>query len=97
MSAGMHGATRTRRLVEAGLGRRRRKEKLFRLSGLVATAVGIVFLGVFFADLIGKGSSAFVQTPEQMHAATYPCCADQAHVLCDSKPSEKSSPIPTIR
>ena len=29
---------------------------------MLATTVGIVFLGVFFADLLGKGSSAFVQT-----------------------------------
>jgi phosphate transport system permease protein len=29
---------------------------------MLATTVGIVFLAVFFADLIGKGSSAFVQT-----------------------------------
>jgi phosphate transport system permease protein len=52
----------TRRRVEAGIARRRRKERLFRLSGMLATAVGVAFLGVFFADLIGKGSSAFVQT-----------------------------------
>lgn len=48
--------------VAAGLGRRRRKERVFRYSGMLATMVGIVFLIVFFADLIGKGSSAFVQT-----------------------------------
>ncbi|HLU05203.1 MAG TPA: phosphate ABC transporter permease PstA [Woeseiaceae bacterium] len=52
----------TRTAVEASLRRRRRKEVLFRLSGLVATAVGIVFLGVFFASLIGQGASAFRQT-----------------------------------
>ena len=48
--------------VQAGLGRRRRKEFLFRLMGVLATAVGVVFLLVFFATLIGKGSSAFKQT-----------------------------------
>jgi len=52
----------TRKKVEASLGRRRRKERLVRFSGMAATTVGIVFLGVFFADLIGKGSSAFVQS-----------------------------------
>jgi phosphate transport system permease protein len=52
----------SREIVEAGLARRRRKEKLFRSTGMLATAVGIVFLGVFFATLIYKGSSAFVQT-----------------------------------
>lgn len=52
----------TRHKVAAGLARRRRKERVFRLTGLLATTVGIVFLVVFFADLIGKGSSAFRQT-----------------------------------
>jgi phosphate transport system permease protein len=52
----------TRRTVEAGLRRRHRKEALFRLFGLLATAVGIVFLGVFFFSLIAKGASAFTQT-----------------------------------
>ena len=33
---------------------------------MVATAVGVVFLGVFFVDLFGKGSSAFVQTFVQL-------------------------------
>lgn len=52
----------TRQKVEAGLGRRRRRERLFQLSGMLATAVGVVFLGVFFFTLIQQGSSAFAQT-----------------------------------
>tara|TARA_R110002049_G_scaffold93308_16_gene230812 strand:- start:4063 stop:5316 length:1254 start_codon:yes stop_codon:yes gene_type:complete len=48
--------------VEAGLQRRRRKERVFQLIGLLATAVGIVFLGVFFFSLIKQGASAFEQT-----------------------------------
>jgi phosphate transport system permease protein len=52
----------TREKVEAGLQRRRRKEYMFRLVGILATAVGVLFLGVFFASLIAKGSSAFKQT-----------------------------------
>ena len=58
MDKGQH----TRFKVEAGLARRRRKESLFRVTGLVATAVGIVFLGIFFASLVAQGSSAFRQT-----------------------------------
>ncbi len=58
----MESSQTTRRKVEAGLRRRRRRELLFRVSGMVAATVGVVFLGVFFADLLGKGSSAFVQT-----------------------------------
>ena len=52
----------TRQKVEAGLPRRRRKEFTFKLVGMLATAVGILFLGVFFASLIGQGASAFKQT-----------------------------------
>ena len=52
----------TRRKVEAGLPRRRRREFMFKVVGLLATTVGVVFLGVFFATLIGQGSSAFKQT-----------------------------------
>ncbi|MCH9694480.1 MAG: phosphate ABC transporter permease PstA [Gammaproteobacteria bacterium] len=48
--------------VAAGLGRRRRKEFVFRTLGMFATGVGILFLAVFFATLIGNGASAFKQT-----------------------------------
>ena len=58
----MGTATPTRQKVEAGLPRRRRRERLFRMAGLLATTVGVVFLGEFFSDLFAKGSSAFVQT-----------------------------------
>jgi phosphate transport system permease protein len=52
----------TRKTVEAGLRRRYRREALFRMFGFLATAVGIVFLGVFFFSLIGQGASAFKQS-----------------------------------
>jgi phosphate transport system permease protein len=52
----------TRSRVEAGLGRRHRRETAFRFFGLLATAVGIVFLGVFFFSLFAQGLSAFQQT-----------------------------------
>ena len=57
----------TRQKVEAGLKRRRRKETLFKQAGLLATTFGIAFLGVFFANLIGNGSSAFRQTFMQLN------------------------------
>ena len=56
----------TRRKVEAGLPKRRRRERRFQIGGILATTVGVVFLGVFFADLIAKGSSAFRQTYMQL-------------------------------
>ena len=52
----------TRQKVEAGLPRRRRKELRFKLLGMLATTVGILFLGVFFSSLIADGASAFKQT-----------------------------------
>ncbi|MGB5331561.1 MAG: phosphate ABC transporter permease PstA [Woeseiaceae bacterium] len=52
----------TRERVAAGLARRNRKESLFRATGILATAVGVLFLGVFFATLVVKGSTAFKQT-----------------------------------
>ncbi len=52
----------TREKVEAGLPRRRRKELMFKFVGMLATTVGVVFLGIFFATLIAEGSSAFKQT-----------------------------------
>lgn len=58
----MTDTSTTRQKVEAGLRRRHRKERIFRGFGMVATAVGIVFLGVFFASLIRQGASAFEQT-----------------------------------
>ena len=56
----------TRRIVEAGLARRHRREWLFRVFGLLATAFGVIFLGIFFATLIGDGASAFRQTRLQL-------------------------------
>ena len=56
----------TRQKVEAGLPRRRRKEFTFKMLGMLATAAGILFLGVFFASLIGQGASAFKQTYLQL-------------------------------
>jgi phosphate transport system permease protein len=60
MAVGDIEATRSK--VEAGLSRRYRKEATFRVLGLLATAVGMVFLAVFFSSLIAQGHSAFVQT-----------------------------------
>ena len=47
---------------DSTLRRRQRNESLFRAAGLLATAVGVVFLGVFLASLIARGASAFTQT-----------------------------------
>ncbi len=58
----MNKTASVRAKVEAGLRWRNRRERAFRLAGIAATTIGIIFLGVFFADLFMKGSSAFAQT-----------------------------------
>ncbi|HAV78148.1 MAG TPA: phosphate ABC transporter, permease protein PstA, partial [Anaerolineae bacterium] len=58
----MERATDTRSRVEAGLGRRHRRELLLKFSGLAATLVGVAFLAIFFATLLMQGLSAFQQT-----------------------------------
>jgi len=68
----MDKGNQTRFKVEAGLARRRRKESLFRMTGLVATAVGIVFLAIFFSSLVAQGSSAFRQTFIQLEVEFAP-------------------------
>ena len=52
---------KTRSRVEAGLAKRYRKEAAFKVFGMLATAVGIIFLAVFFITLIAEGASAFQQ------------------------------------
>ncbi|NQV87519.1 MAG: phosphate ABC transporter permease PstA [Woeseiaceae bacterium] len=56
----------SREKVEAGLSRRRRKEYLFKATGMLATAIGVLFLLIFFGTLANKGASAFVQTYMQL-------------------------------
>jgi phosphate transport system permease protein len=51
-----------RQKVEAGLRRRHRREVMFQAFGMLATAVGIVFLCIFFYSLVAKGASAFTQS-----------------------------------
>ncbi|WP_241963035.1 phosphate ABC transporter permease PstA [Thalassorhabdomicrobium marinisediminis] len=48
--------------VQASLGRRRRKERLLRASGLLAILFAFAMLGALFLSLISTGHSAFVQT-----------------------------------
>jgi phosphate transport system permease protein len=51
----------TRRLVEKGLRRRYRAERRFRLYGLGAVLLGVVFVLVLFGSIFGRGMSAFRQ------------------------------------
>ena len=60
MAAGSGKSTRQK--VESSLGRRRRREGIFRVTGFVATLVGVFFLVAFFWTLLAQGASAFRQT-----------------------------------
>ncbi|MEA1921032.1 MAG: phosphate ABC transporter permease PstA [Pseudomonadota bacterium] len=49
-------------LVQAGLRRRYRAEKRFRICGIAAIVISLLFLVILFADILGKGLPAFSQT-----------------------------------
>ncbi len=68
----MENVRTTRQKVETGLRKRYRRERVFRISGMFATAVGVVFLGVFFTTLIGQGASAFSQTHVRLEVSFSP-------------------------
>jgi phosphate transport system permease protein len=59
-------AQRTRRLVERGLKRRYRSERLFRACGVVAIAVGLLFIALLFTSIISTGWTIFTQTYIQL-------------------------------
>jgi len=54
-------AARTRALVEAGLKRRYRAERRFRLYGAAAVATGVLFVVFVFSSIVGTGHSIFRQ------------------------------------
>jgi phosphate transport system permease protein len=60
MTAGERRTSREK--VEASLGRRYRRERVFRLLGLGATAAGIAFLALFLFSLVRQAAPAFVQS-----------------------------------
>jgi phosphate transport system permease protein len=49
-------------IVNAGLARRHAAERRFRWYGLIAISVGLLFVILMFANIIGKGYPAFWQT-----------------------------------
>jgi phosphate transport system permease protein len=57
---------RTRRLVEASLRRRYWAERRFRLYGILAVAVGLVFVAFLFTSIISTGWTAFQQSYVQL-------------------------------
>ena len=53
---------RTLDIVKRGLARRYRTEKRFRLYGLIAIAVSLIFLSLLFISIGAKGYSTLFQT-----------------------------------
>ena len=62
MTAAVHAPATTRERVAASLKRRHAAERRFRALGLAAVVVALAALSILFADIIGKGHSAFRQT-----------------------------------
>jgi len=56
-------------IVRQSLKRRYRKERRFRAYGIIAIAIALSALVVLFADIIGKGHSAFIKTTVTMEVA----------------------------
>ena len=53
-------------IVNAGLARRHAAERRFRWYGLIAISLGLAFVALMFANIIGKGWPAFWQTYAQV-------------------------------
>jgi phosphate transport system permease protein len=58
--------------IAAGLARRRRNERLFRVGGALAAALGLLFLAFIFVSLFAKGATAFTQTQIRLDVTLSP-------------------------
>ncbi|MGB2681495.1 MAG: phosphate ABC transporter permease PstA [Candidatus Competibacter sp.] len=63
-------------IVNAGLARRHAAERRFRWYGLIAISLGLSFVVLMFANIIGKGSPAFWQTYIQVPIHFDPAALD---------------------
>ncbi len=63
-------------IVNAGLQRRHAAERRFRSYGLVAISLGLMFVVLMFANIIGKGYPAFWQTYVQVPISFDPAVID---------------------
>ena len=55
--------------VRGGLKKRYARERRFRLMGLGAVMVGLLFLVFFFSSIVSRGYTAFVQTNLQINVS----------------------------
>jgi len=78
MSKAMLPALRPVEIIQAGLARRRAAERRFRLYGLMAIVLALVFLVLLFVSIVGKGYSAFWQTELRLDVTLDPALLDVA-------------------
>lgn len=65
-------------VINTGLGRRRAAERRFRLYGVAAITLALIFLALLFISIISKGYTAFWQTQIQIEATLAPELLDIA-------------------
>ena len=92
----------TTELVNAGLKKRYRSERLFKLYGLIAVTIAIGMLGLLFVTIGGRALPAFVQTfvtiDVQLDAETIdPAGTRDPEVLSTANYQARSSPIRSLR
>jgi len=73
-------ARRTIDIVNASLRRRYAAERRFRLLGMGAVTLGLLFVAILFVDIVGKGYTAFQQTYIQLPIRFEPAIIDPAGV-----------------
>ncbi len=62
----LRSAAETRARVEASLASRYRRERRFRLAGVMAVVVSVSFVAFFFVTIVSQGASAFSQAYIQL-------------------------------
>lgn len=78
-----------RRRIEGSLARRHRKEKRFRIMGILAVAAGLFFVALLFVSIFIRGLPAFWQST--LHTDVY---FDPALIAVSAKPVQKTGESP---
>ncbi len=63
-------------IVQKSLAKRRAAERRFKFYGMASIVLGLMFLLILFADIFGKGYSAFVQTQIKLEIHFDPAMVD---------------------
>ncbi|MGD8252936.1 MAG: phosphate ABC transporter permease PstA [Syntrophobacterales bacterium] len=74
------GPKRTIDIVQAGLSKRYRAERRFKLYGLVAIIISLLFLAILFISIVGNGYTAFQQTFIQLEVFFDPAVLGQENL-----------------